>query len=247
MASVERDYASGRLEKRPSEDAIEILRHTPPANISDFLTQIGIVNYTIKGVKPLTPFKEYKNHIAGPAFTMQMAPVNEAYPYYDAPYMFMEIIEQGEAGDVLVIAGQGAPYGFWGDHTTVQAMKQNLEAVVIDGCTRDSRPIRDTGYPLFTAGVALEAWVRRYDAVGYNVPVVAGGVMVRPGDIIVGDDDGVVVIPQEVLDQVLEGVARIAEIEDAIDAAMAADQPWSQIYDEVHHLKYLPQRGSGTK
>jgi regulator of RNase E activity RraA len=246
VATIERDYTSHRLEKRPTKDVIDLLRRTPPSFVSDYLKQIGIVNHTIRGVKPLTPFKEYKSHIAGPAFTMQMAPVSESYPYTSAPYMHTEIVEQGEEGDVLVIAGQGAPFGFWGDHTTHQAMKQNLEAVVIDGYTRDSRPIRDTGFALFSTGVTFESYVRRYDPVGYNVTVAAGGAMVRPGDIIVGDDDGVVVIPQEVLERVVDGVARIADTEEVLREAVATDKPWNEIYGEIHHLKYL-QSGSEDK
>lgn len=244
MQAVKRDYESRKLEKRPSQDVIALLRTIPPSFVSDYLKQIGIVNHTLRGVYPLNKFKEYRNHIAGPAFTMQMAPVNEAYPYIEAPYRHTEIVEQGEPGDVLVIAGQGAPFGFWGDHTTHEAMKQKLEAVVIDGYTRDSRPIRETGYRVFSTGVTFESYVRRYDPVGYNVTVAAAGAMVRPGDIIVGDDDGVVVIPQEVLDQVVEGVSEIAATEDALRDAVASNKPWEEIYDEIHHLKYL-QDGDG--
>lgn len=239
MAIVDRDYASKKLNRRPSSEVIDLLRTTPPSFVSDYLKQIGIVNHTIRGVKPLSPFKEYRRHIAGPAYTMQMAPVTEAYPYTSAPYMHTEVEEQGEEGDVFVIAGQGAPYGFWGDHTTHQAINQKLEAVVIDGYTRDSRPIRDTGFPLFATGVTFESYVRRFDPVGYNVTVAVGGAMVRPGDIIVGDDDGVVVIPIEVLDDVVEGVRKIAETEDMLREAVATEKPWSEIYPEIHRRKYL--------
>jgi regulator of RNase E activity RraA len=236
---IERDYASHRLTERPSPEVIALLETIPPSYISDYLKQIGIVNHTIRGVKPLTPFKEYRRHIAGPAYTMQMAPVSEAYPYTEAPYMHTEVEEQGEPGDVFVIAGQGAPYGFWGDHTTHQAIKQRLAAVVIDGFTRDSRPIRDTGFPVFATGVTFESYVRRFDPVGYNVTVAVGGAMVRPGDVIVGDDDGVVVIPIEVLEDVVAGVEGIANAEEMLRDAVATDRPWSEIYPDIHRLKYL--------
>ncbi len=245
LQTAHRDYETHRLEKRPSADVIELLRTIPPTFVSDYLKQIGIVNHTLRGVYPLSRFGEYRRHIAGPVITMQMAPVNEAYAYIDAPYRHTEIVEQGEPGDVLVIAGQGAPYGFWGDHTTHEAMKQRLEAVVIDGYTRDSRPIRDTGFPVFSTGVTFESYVRRYDPVGYNTPVAAAGAMVRPGDVIVGDDDGVVVIPLEVLDQVVEGVASIAETEEMLRDAVASNKPWDEIYNEIHHLKYLKDGASG--
>jgi 4-hydroxy-4-methyl-2-oxoglutarate aldolase len=234
-----RNYEARRIQSRPDPTVLELLRTIPPAFVSDYLKQIGIVNHTIRGVKPLAPMPAYRRHCAGTAFTMQMAPVSEAYPYTDAPYMHTEIVEQGEPGDILVIAGGGAPFGFWGDHTTHQAKNQRLEAVVIDGYTRDSRPIIETGFPVFSTGVTFESYVRRYDPVGYNVPVPCGGAMVRPGDVIVADDDGVVVIPVEVLEQVVEGVSSIADAENMLREAVADGRPWEEIYPEIHRRKYL--------
>jgi len=234
-----RDYEAHRLRNRPEPAILERLRRIPAAFISDYLKKIGIVNHTLRGVRPLSPFPSYRSHVAGSAITMAFAPVSEAYPYLEAPYMHTEIVEQAEAGDVIVIAGQGAPYGFWGDHTTHQAMSQNLSAVVIDGYTRDSRPIRDTGFPVFSSGVTFESYVRRYDPVGYNVPVACAGAMVRPGDVIVGDDDGVVVIPIEVLDRVMGGIAVVDGAEDELRTAVATGTPWKEIYPMIHKRKYL--------
>ncbi len=241
---VNRDYSSNRLQKRPDQAILEKLRQIPTAFISDYLKQIGIVNHTLRGVRPLSPFPSYKQHIAGPAITMALAPVSEAYPYTQAPYMHTEIVEQAEPGDVIVIAGQGAPFGFWGDHTTHQAMKQRLSAVVIDGFTRDSRPIRETGFPVFSTGVTFESYVRRYDPVGYNIPVGCAGAMVRPGDVIVGDDDGVLVIPVEVLQQVATGIAVVDEAETELRQAVETGTPWKEIYPMIHRKKYLETKGT---
>jgi len=218
---------------------IAFLKTIPPSFVSDYLKKIGIVNHTIRGVRPLCPFQDYRRHAAGPVITMHLVPVSEAYPYMDAPYMHTEIVEQAEAGDVVVIAGQGAPYGFWGEHTTHQALNQGVDAVVIDGYTRDSRPIIDSGLPVFCTGVTFESYVRRYDPVGYNVPVACGGAMVRPGDVVVGDDDGVVVIPKEVLPEVVRGVQTIAEAEEELREAVASGTPWNEIYPKIHRRKYL--------
>lgn len=239
MKLVKRDYEKSRLRVRPSRQTIDFLKTIPPSFISDYLKKIGIVNHTIRGVKPLRPFQEYRRHVAGPVITMFFAPVSEAYPYTEAPYMHTEIVEQAETGDVIVIAGQGAPYGFWGEHTTRQAMKQGVEAVVIDGYARDSRPIIGLGLPVFSTGVTFESYVRRYDPVGYNVTVACGGAMVRPGDVVVGDDDGAVVIPNEVLTQVVEGVAVVVEAEEELRDAVNKGTPWSEIYPRIHKKKYL--------
>src|ERR1700688_3455123 len=148
-----RDYAKHRLTTRPSAELVQRLAITPSAFISDYLKQIGIVNHNVRGVRPIAPFKSAGAHVAGPAITMYFAPVSEAYPYMEAPYMHTEVVEEAERGDVIVIAGQGAPFGFWGDHTTHQAINQGVAGVVIDGFTRDSRPIIETGFPVFATGV----------------------------------------------------------------------------------------------
>lgn len=238
MSKIVRDYDTNRLQKRPDAAKIDILRSIPTAYVSDFLKQIGIINHRVRGVNAIQAFADDKS-VAGCAVTMYFAPVSEAYPYTEAPYMHTEVVEQAEAGDIVVIAGQGAPFGFWGDHTTHQAINQRLSAVVIDGYTRDSRAIKETGFPVFSTGVTFESYVRRYDPVAYNIPVDLGGAMVRPGDVLVGDDDGVVIIPIEVFDQVVEGVLKIKYAEDQLRTAVAEKKPWNEIYPEIHRLKYL--------
>lgn len=235
---VDDEYERRKLRTRPNAELVARLRTTPTPWISDCLKQLDIVNHTLRGVKPLAEFAKYGHHVAGPAFTMEMAPVTGAYPYLEAPYLHTEIVEQGEAGDVLVIAGHGAPYGFFGDHTTLTAVQHGLSTVVIDGYVRDARLIRETGFPVFCTGWTLESYVKRFDAVGYNTTVAVGGAMVRPGDVIVGDDDGVVVIPVEVLERVVQALGQLAEVEALLAEAVAAGKPWREIYPELQRLKY---------
>jgi regulator of RNase E activity RraA len=235
---VVRDYETNRLTERPTIEQLEALRAVPTAYVSDYLKQIGIINHRARGVRALAPLPGDRS-IAGAAVTMYFAPVSEAYPYTEAPFMHTEVVEQAQEGDVMVIAGQGAPFGFWGDHTTHQAINQKLSATVIDGYTRDSKAILETGYPVFCTGVTFESYVRRYDPVAYNIPVDLAGAMVRPGDVLVGDDDGIVIIPVEVLEQTVAGVTQIKEAEDMLRSAVADGKPWDEIYPEIHRLKYL--------
>ena len=158
--------------------------------------------------------------------------------------MHTEIVEEAQAGDIIVLGGGGAPYGFWGDHAGHQAKNQGVEAIVIDGYTRDYRPVVDLGLPTFCTGVAYKSYVRRLDPVGYNTAISAGGAMVRPGDVICGDDDGVCVIPQEVFEKVVEGTSVIVRAEQMLEQAVAEGKPWKEIYTEIHRLKYLENRPS---
>ena len=237
-----RDYAAWALKQRPEPDALAYLRKVPTAFVSDCLKRLEIRNHALRDVRLDYVMPGPQVSIAGAAVTMQWAPHTEVRPYYEAPYLHTEVVEQAQAGDVLVIAGMGAPYGFWGEHTTNQAIKQKLQGVVIDGYTRDIKPIRKSGLCVFSTGVTFESYVRRYDPIGFNTPVSVAGAQVRPGDVMMGDDDGVLVIPQEIVNQVADVAADIERLEVELDKAVKSGRAWTDIYRDIHHRKYY-----GTK
>ncbi|MFC6622997.1 RraA family protein [Novosphingobium panipatense] len=105
-----------------------------------------------------------------------------------------------EAGDVLVLTNGGGHQGaLWGDVACTFAQKRGLSGTVVHGATRDVDAIRDLGYPVWSTAISPEHPKKRGPAAA-NVPVVVDGVLVEPGDVIVGDSDGVLVIPQGLLD-----------------------------------------------
>jgi 4-hydroxy-4-methyl-2-oxoglutarate aldolase len=242
LTREKRDYADWRLQERPDRKLIDYLKTVPTAFVSDCLKRLEIHNITLRDVHLPFPLREDRVSVVGPAVTMQWAPHSETNPYYDANYLHTEIVEEGKAGDVIVLAGMGQPYGFWGEHATNQAAKQGIEAIVIDGYTRDLKPIRAMGYPVFCTGITFESYVRRCDPVGYNVPVGVAGAQVRPGDVIMGDDDGVLVIPKEMLSQVVDVAVDVTNLEGDLDKAVKSGKPWTEIYREIHHRKYYAQR-----
>jgi 4-hydroxy-4-methyl-2-oxoglutarate aldolase len=108
-------------------------------------------------------------------------------------------IDLAEPGDVLVVAaGDVRDYACFGDGTASRMMTKSMAGVVIDGCTRDAAGLRRLAFPTFCRGVTARNY--HYPAAGdhgaVNVPVICGGVLVEPGDLILGDDDGVVVVPR---------------------------------------------------
>lgn len=241
------DYASRRLSQRPRDESLSYLRRVPVAFVSDCLKRLEVRNTQIHGVNCLNGIAERDEgqfSAVGPAVTMQFAPHSEVSPYYEAPYKHTIIVEEAQAGDVIVIAGHGAPYGFWGEHTTHQALNQGVSAVVIDGFTRDIHAIRKTAFPVLATGITFESYVRRYDPVGYNTPVTVGRAQVRPGDVIAADDDGALVIPYEVLESVVRVVREVGELEKELQQAVHEGMPWEQIYRTIHWKKYYdPARG----
>lgn len=102
-------------------------------------------------------------------------------------------LEQAPAGSVLVVAG-AATHAFWGERTTRAAQARGVRAAVLAGACRDVNAVRHLGFPVVCTGVTPGAGPRRAGGV-IQLPVTLGGVGVRPGDLVVGDDSGVVVVP----------------------------------------------------
>ena len=116
-------------------------------------------------------------------------------------------IEQAQSGDVLVVSVQGdTTYAMIGGNMALGMQARGLRGFVIDGAVRDVSELRDLGFPTFARGVAVAAADLGGPRGEVNVPIACGGVVVNPGDIIVADEDGIVVVPPRVADMVIEGV-----------------------------------------
>jgi 4-hydroxy-4-methyl-2-oxoglutarate aldolase len=129
-------------------------------------------------------------------------------------------------GDVLVIDGAGATSrGIWGDFVGARAKDLGCAAVVIDGATRDAAGLEELALPVFARGVTNRGPTRLGPG-EVNIPVSCGGVSVLPGDIIVGDASGIIVIPRTELTAALELVrARVAVEDELHDRAGASGWP----------------------
>lgn len=175
---------------------VEQLRQFSTPELCDGCAERRVMDYHIK---PRTSEKR----IVGPALTVDV-------PEDDGGFI-PEGIAALEAGQVLVIAGKGFPYSsYWGDHRSLCAQMKGAEGVVIDGLFRDLDGCRDIGLPLFSRGV-IPCSAQKKGQGQLNVPVVCGGVEVRPGDFIVGDSNGVIVLRPEEIDAVLEKTRRKVE------------------------------------
>jgi 4-hydroxy-4-methyl-2-oxoglutarate aldolase len=228
---MSRDYEKYRLRTRPAPEMVARLRELPTAFLADVLVKIGVINFGVKGLSLMSPATK---RAVGPAVTMQLAPTNGTHSFNEAPYIHIEIMEQAEPGDVIVMAAGAAPYAFWGDHMTQRAMKAGLEAGIVDGYVRDVSAIRELAYPVFALGATHESFVGHLEPISYNLPVVCGGAVVKAGDLIVGDEDGVIVVHQEVFSKVLTGIGQVEDLEHWITNAMGKGASSAEIYEEVH-------------
>lgn len=153
--------------------------------------------------------------IAGPAIT-----VLEGLPKEkgDAPPSHaIDAIEEAEGGEVIVIVMQGGErnVALWGGLMTAGAFVKGLAGAILDAGLRDILEIRrDYGFQVFSRTVSPSTTVGRFITYDRNIPVECGGIVVNPGDLVVGDPDGVVVIPREHIEKVLE-VAEDIEVKEA--------------------------------
>ena len=114
-------------------------------------------------------------------------------------------------GTVIVVDLDGyVDVGFWGSMIALVAKRKGVEGIVLDGGCRDSHEIKQVGFPVFCRGVGRTEVIGRVEVTpeNVNVPVVIGGTIINPGDIVVGDDDGVVAVPMKVAPEVLARAER---------------------------------------
>jgi len=151
------------------------------------------------GMKPIDPTVR----LAGPALTVDCRPADNLMLHY--------AVQKAQAGDVLVVDAKGfMEAGPWGDVLTIQAMKVGIAGLVINGCVRDANLIIELGFPVFCRGLSIKGTGKNQPG-KLNVPITIGDVLIRPGDIIVGDRDGLAVVPQ-------------SEVAAAIESSLAREE-----------------------
>ena len=183
----------------------ERLRGVSTATLTMVLIKQGIRTSWLRGPVPLEPFQR---RIVGPAFTIRFVPGREDLSgpesYARSP-SFRDAIEAAPAGSVVVIDGRGNPYGATlGDILVARLARKGVVAAVTDAPVRDADEIRAVGLPVLSAGVAAPPSVIGLAYAGFGEIIGCGGVAIRPGDVMVCDNDGAVVVPSEIAAAVAE-------------------------------------------
>jgi 4-hydroxy-4-methyl-2-oxoglutarate aldolase len=197
----------GEIE-RPSRELIERFRAHDVAKVADAMGGYGIVDPKIKPIQD-------GMFVVGPAVTVLTRPGDALY--------VIRAADVAQPGDVIVISGGGcADLAVIGDGISYYMQRaRGIAGVIADAGVRDVKGIRELGFPTF----ARSATVRFGGAQGpgaINVPIACGGVPVNPGDLVMGDDDGVVIVPREDAERVIE----------ATDARLVGETRRRQLVDE---------------
>lgn len=164
--------------KRPGVSLVDSFRDIPVANISDNMGRIGCMDSTIK------PFNKVK--LVGVAFTVRV-PANDNLILHKA-------IDMAEPGDVIIVNGEGSmDHALMGEIMFRYAISRKIVGFVLDGCIRDVESLENLNISVYAKGVNPKGPYKNGPG-EINVPISCGGLVVHPGDIIVGDADGLVVI-----------------------------------------------------
>jgi 3-hexulose-6-phosphate synthase / 6-phospho-3-hexuloisomerase len=203
------------LFKRAGEEEIlEVLEMVSAANLSDALHRGGV----LEGLRPLFPGINLK----GRALTVRTYPGDWAKP--------VEAIDLAQPGDVIVVDAGGVGPAIWGELATHSALEKGLAGVVIDGALRDSGDIVKLRFPAFTRLIMPNAGEPRgFGEIG--VPIRIGSTRVETGDYILGDDDGVTVLPQRLAVEYANRAMDVLEKENRIREEIKEGRTLAEVTD----------------
>ncbi|HYE81638.1 MAG TPA: RraA family protein [Clostridia bacterium] len=189
---------------------VEAFKKLDTTSVSDALDRLGITGGLL-GIKSVVA----DTTICGQAFTVHYVPCGSVKGTVG------DFLDDVEPGQVVVIDNSGRDYcTVWGDLMSITATRMGVAGTVIDGVCRDIPAIKKIKYPIFTKGTYMVTGKDRVFVDAVNVPVSVSGVQVKPGDIVLGDETGVLVIPVERAEEVLKVSQEIAEKEAIIEEAV---------------------------
>jgi regulator of RNase E activity RraA len=192
-------------------DIVATLQEITTATLTTVLVKQGLRNTWMRGTRPIVPGQPRR---VGKAFTLRFVPAREdlATPEsWSKPVSTRTAIEAMPEGCICVADAMGvADAGIFGDILCARMHGRGVAALVTDGAVRDRVGVEAAGLPVWCRGIAAPPSVAALTFVGWGEPIGCGGVAVLPGDWIVADDDGAVVIPAALIDAVA-GQAREQE------------------------------------
>ena len=202
------------------------------ALLSDALDRLGRSGCAL-GLRPLSDGQ----YMIGRAFTIRY--VSAGYP----PGTVGDYIDDVPPGSVVVLDNSGrTDCTVWGDILTAVAHSRGIAGTVIDGVNRDVDRALSLGYPIYSRGRYMRTGKDRVEVSGMQCPVTLGGVQVRPGDTIVGDSDGVVVLAADIAEEVMAMAAEVAATEASILSEALSGVPLREA--RRRHGYHTLQRGA---
>jgi regulator of RNase E activity RraA len=187
------------------KDIVEALSPISTATITTILLKKGLRHVWMRGTRPIRP---HQARAVGAAFTLRFVPAREdlATPAsWASPRSTRAAIEDMPEGCIAVADAMGVTEaGIFGDILCARMKKKGVAGLVTDGVVRDIAGVLSTGLPVWCQGAAAPPSVSGLTFVNWQEPIACGGVAVFPGDVVVVDDDGAVLIPQDLVEEVVK-------------------------------------------
>ena len=188
---------------------IEGFKKATVASVADAVDQAtGRRGFMVHDMRPL-----FKAKMVGPAVTALIRPSIKATEPQVQNHSLMAIDEADPGSVVVIVVEESLDISGIGGLMATACKARDLAGAVIDGAARDVDEITEMGFPVFSRSITSATSVGRYVSVGKNIPVMCAGVPVKPGDIIVGGSDGVVVVPRDKAAEILDIALKIDEKE----------------------------------
>ncbi|WP_341486968.1 4-carboxy-4-hydroxy-2-oxoadipate aldolase/oxaloacetate decarboxylase [Pararhizobium sp. A13] len=205
------------IAERPSPADIDAIAKFSPATIHEAQGRRGALSSRIKPV-------DYRMKLCGPAFTVKSAPRDNI--------MLQLAINYAQPGDIIVVsAGEYEEAGSFGDVLANACLAKGIGGLVTDTGVRDTLQLRELGFPVFSLSVCIKGTVKE-SLTALNDPIIVGGELINPGDIIVGDADGLVVVRK----QEAQDVAKLSQAREDAEAGYIAAYKQGKSVIEVSNL-----------
>jgi 4-hydroxy-4-methyl-2-oxoglutarate aldolase len=216
---------SAKGDIRVGKEIVDEFAKMATTNISDALDRLKIRG-GCEGIKPL----QFGMKLCGPAFTVRYVPVKLGTAGAG------DYIDDVKPGEVVVLDNGGRTYcTVWGDLLTLVAVRNKLGGTVIDGVCRDVDHILELRYPMFTRGQFMVTGKDRAEIAEVNGPVTIANIQAHPGDLMVGDGSGLVIVPGPRAEEVLALAKEIGQAEEAIEREIAKG---SRLIDARKRFRY---------
>ena len=216
----------------PSPDTLEMLAHVSVATLATALFKRGLRNQVIQDVRPVRP---KGRNMVGPAFTLRYIPAREDRNTLDVfrnpEHPQRHAVETCPPGHVLVMdSRKDARAASAGDILVTRLMARGCAGVVTDGGFRDAIDIAMLDIPAYHSRPSSPTNLTLNEAIDINSPIACGDAAVFPGDIIVGDDDSVIVIPFHIADEIAEEATEMTAYEDFVKERVLAGETIVGLY-----------------
>jgi 4-hydroxy-4-methyl-2-oxoglutarate aldolase len=205
---------------------IDRLGRLHPAVVADCLDRLGARSQVLDpGIRPLYPGAK----VAGFAATVRCVEIDAVPANRDDWYRGeLAAVDALQPGDVMVVSTCRASY--WGELLATAARYRGARGIVADAYTRDTLALIEMGFPTFAAGIHCADSLGRIDVDAVGITVTCGGVEVAPGDLVLGDHDGVVVIPSQLAEEVIGQAEAKVEGENRVREKLAEGMPVAEAF-----------------